>query len=182
MWTYLENYFNIKKSFVFYGSYHNEWRNQMVHVVFVPLIYTTTLSFLTKVKITPSLNLSQVGATLYALTFIIMEPVAGTLYAPLVYGMYYAATNFFAHCPLLAAAVNVVGWASQIIAHKFCEQRQPAFLEDPLQAIHSAVFFVWLEVLFHLGYNPAKKKELDALVAARIAKLNADGAAAQRNH
>lgn len=182
MWTYLENYFNLKKSFVFYGSYHHEWRNQIVHVLFVPTIFTTALGFASTMKITDTVNVSHVVAGFYALSFIIMEPLAGTLYAPVIAGMQYIGENICAPNVAVSAAVHVFAWAAQIFAHKFFEHRAPAFTEDPLQAIHAAVFFVWLEVLYALGYRPKERDELNALVRQRMAKMDAEEAAAKRAH
>lgn len=177
MWGYLENYFNLRKSFVFYGSYHHEWRNQLVHVTFVPAIFTTALSFLCRVKLTPSVDLSHVVATFYAGSFICMEPCAGILYAPVIAGMQLLASRVCSKHVTASVAVHLIGWIIQVLAHKYFEGRAPAFLEDPLQAIHAAVFFVWLEVLYYLGYRPKERDELDALVVERIAKLDAEAAA-----
>jgi len=47
----LQNYFDLKKSFVFYGAYHREWRNQLIHILCVPCIYTTSLQFASGVKL-----------------------------------------------------------------------------------------------------------------------------------
>ncbi|CAD2216567.1 hypothetical protein AGDE_01646 [Angomonas deanei] len=177
MWTYLENYFNLKKSFVFYGAYHSEWRNQFVHVVFVPLIFSSALSFAARLEITPTLNASHIVAVFYAASFIVMEPIAGALYAPLIAGMQYLGQHFFYDHVPLAIGVHLFGWAVQIFGHAFLERRKPAFMEDPFQAIHSAVFFVWLEVLYMLGYRPSEKKKLDELIKQRIATMEAEGAA-----
>lgn len=171
--SYLSNYFNLKKSFVFYGSYHNQWQNQLIHVLFVPAIFTTALAFLSKVPITEHINLSHLVAAFYAVSFTVMEPVAGLLYAPLIAGMQYLGQTVCAANIPVSIGVHLFGWASQIFAHKVCEGRAPAFLEDPLQAVHSAVFFVWLEVLYALGYRPKQKEELDALIRERIAKMDA---------
>ncbi|KAL7702029.1 2-hydroxy-palmitic acid dioxygenase Mpo1-like [Lotmaria passim] len=177
MIAYLENYFNLKKSFVFYGSYHHNWMNQMVHVIFVPAIFTTSMSFIAHIPITDKINLSHIVAAFYAISFLKMEPVAGALYAPVVGAMEYLGSRVLINYFPASLALNLFGWAAQIISHKWLEHRQPAFTEDPFQAIHAAVFFVWLELLFFLGYRPSEKEELEKLVQQRIARMNAEEAA-----
>eukprot|EP01127_Copromyxa_protea_P001870 TRINITY_DN1177_c0_g1_i1.p1 TRINITY_DN1177_c0_g1~~TRINITY_DN1177_c0_g1_i1.p1 ORF type:complete len:101 (-),score=32.50 TRINITY_DN1177_c0_g1_i1:66-368(-) len=61
------------------------------------------------------------------------------------------------------ATVKAVGWVLQILAHQVFEGRAPALLDNLLQAIVLAPYFVLLEVLFYFGYRPdlqAKFKEL----------------------
>lgn len=180
MLAYLENYFNLKKSFVFYGSYHHIWQNQMVHVIFVPAIFTTAMSFLARVPITGKVNLSHIVTAFYAVSFIKMEPVAGALYAPVLAAMEYLGAQVLVNHVPTSIAIHVFSWVTQILAHKFAEGRAPAFREDPLQALHAAVFFVWLEVLYALGYRPSQRAELEKLVAERIAKMDAAEAASKK--
>ncbi|KPI90754.1 hypothetical protein ABL78_0190 [Leptomonas seymouri] len=176
MHAYLENYFNLKKSFVFYGSYHRNWMNQMVHIVFVPAIFTTALSFIARIPITDKINLSHIVAAFYAISFLKMEPLAGALYAPVIGAMEYLGSQVLIHYVPASVAVHLIGWVAQILAHKLVEGRQPAFREDPFQAFHAAVFFVWLEVLFQLGYRPLEKEELEKLVKEQVAKMDAKNA------
>jgi 2-hydroxy fatty acid dioxygenase len=167
----MDNYFNLRKSFVFYGAYHNEYRNQIIHVVGIPTIFTTALHFASKVPIYGGINLSDVTALFYATSFIKMEPVAGILYAPLIFGMHYLANKTLAGHTSLAVALHVGGWIAQFIGHGFFERRAPALLDNLLQAVHAAVFFAWLEILFFCGYRPKLRKELDTLIAAEVKKF-----------
>ncbi|CAG9582810.1 Protein_of_unknown_function_(DUF962)_-_putative [Leishmania major strain Friedlin] len=173
MLAYLENYFDLRKSFVFYGAYHHKRSNQLIHVIFVPVIFTTAMSFLARVPITGGVNLSHIVTAFYTVSFIKMEPSAGTLYAPMIAAMEYLGSRVLIRHVPVSIGMHVLGWAAQIVGHKFIEGRQPAFMEDPLQAIHAAVFFVWLEVLFFLGYRPAMKAELEKAIKERIAAMNA---------
>ena len=69
----LADYFDIRKSFPFYGSYHNDKRNQLVHIAFVPVIFTTALTFGSFAAI-PSLgSFADAAALFYAVSFIKME-------------------------------------------------------------------------------------------------------------
>eukprot|EP00796_Vickermania_ingenoplastis_P006148 gene6148-4427_t len=169
--AYFAKYFKLKDSFVFYGAYHHEKRNKLVHIIGVPIIFSTALGLASKCRVTAHVNLSHAAAALYGVSFIVMEPLAGVLYLPLIAAMQQAGSAL-AHKNLsLCGGLQLLGWTSQILAHKFFEGQQPAFMDDPLQAIHSAVFFVWLEVLFALGYRKKDSAELESLIEARMKQL-----------
>ncbi|KAH0545088.1 hypothetical protein FGG08_000859 [Glutinoglossum americanum] len=104
-----------------------------------------------------------------------MEPVAGSLLAPLLlcgtaftnhltstYGM---TANYW------AIALHVASWMLQFIGHGVFEGRAPALLDNLIQAVFLAPLFVWLEVLFYLGYRPELRKRLDKAVEQELAKL-----------
>lgn len=167
---FLDGYFDLKKSFVFYAAYHKEWRNQLIHVACVPLIFTTAMQFASNVRIGP-VSLVDVTAVFYAGSFMKMDFVAGLLYSPIIYGMHYLATKTLQDHTQACVAVHVVCWLLQFIGHGLFERRAPALLDNPLQAIHAAVFFVWLEVLFFLGYKPKLHKSLMDLVDEETKKI-----------
>ncbi|ORC92006.1 uncharacterized protein TM35_000042200 [Trypanosoma theileri] len=171
IWAIVENGYTLRKGFVFYGAYHSDWRNQLVHIFFVPTIFTSVLSFLARVQITSSIDLSQIAAGVYAISFIKMEPGAGIPYAAVIAFMQYIASHHLKQRPKLSLAINVTGWIIQFISHAFFEKRSPALLDDPFQALHSSVFFVWLEVLFYFGYKPELKKELDMLISKKKVEI-----------
>ena len=56
---------------------------------------------------------------------------------------------------------QLASWAPQIAAHRFIEGRSPALFDNLAQAFLLAPFFVFLEVLFFLGYRPQLKKDID---------------------
>lgn len=180
LWSYLSmlssvaKYFQLENSYVFYGSYHHERRNKIVHILFVPVIFTSSLAFLSLIPITESINAAHAVVAAYATSFIAMEPIAGALYVPLMGAMLYIAQHICTQNLVLTAIVNVVSWAAQVLSHRFFEERSPAFTEDPLQAIHAAVFFVWLEVLYSVGYRQKTHRDLEARVRERISEMDCD--------
>jgi uncharacterized membrane protein YGL010W len=104
-----------------------------------------------------------------------MEPVAGAMLFPLIMGwtayanhllpIYGATANWW------AGGVNVVAWILQFIGHGKFEGRAPALLDNLVQALFLAPFFVWFEVLFFLGYRPELKARLDKAVEQEIKKF-----------
>ena len=104
-----------------------------------------------------------------------MEPVAGALLAPLLIGgaawgnhltsTYGPIANYW------AAGLHVFSWVAQFIGHGVFEGRAPALLDNLVQAIFLAPFFVWMEILFFLGYRPELKARLDKAVEQEIRKV-----------
>ena len=69
-----------------------------------------------------------------------------------------------------AGVIHIFCWYMQLHpGHGIYEGRKPALLDSVLQAFLDAPLFVWYEVAFACGYDPALKQELDAAVEARHA-------------
>jgi uncharacterized membrane protein YGL010W len=103
-----------------------------------------------------------------------MEPVAGAMIAPLIiggtaYGNYLTST-YGASANSWAGAVNIACWIAQFLGHGKFEGRAPALLDNLVQALFLAPFFVWFEILFTLGYRPDLKRRLDKAVDEEIRK------------
>lgn len=107
-----------------------------------------------------------------------MEPVAGAMLAPLlVSGTAYAnhlTSAYGMTANYIAIGVHIVSWLVQFVGHGVFEGRAPALLDNLVQAIFLAPFFVWLEVLFMLGYRPELKARLDQNVEKEIAKFKSE--------
>ena len=64
-----------------------------------------------------------------------------------------------------AGLVHLFCWYAQIHpGHGIYEGRKPALLDSAIQSFLDAPLFVWYEVAFACGYDPALKQELDAAV------------------
>lgn len=123
------------------------------------------------------LNLGTLAAITWGALYVLLEPVAGTLLAAIglaatAFGNYMrledsAATN------KVALATHVVCWVLQFIGHGVFEGRAPALFDNLIQAIFLAPLFVWLELLFMLGYRPELKARVDSHVEKELAKLQA---------
>lgn len=121
------------------------------------------------------LNLGTMGALLYSMLYILMEPVAGASIAPLIIGgtayanlltsTYGAVVNYW------ALGINIVCWIAQFIGHGKFEGRAPALLDNLVQALFLAPFFVWFEILFYFGYRPELKNRLEKAVQQQIKKF-----------
>ena len=77
--------------------------------------------------------------------------------------------------PKVSIGLHIVAWLVQFFGHGVFENRKPALLDSLGQSIHAAVFFVWLELLFFLGYKPRLHDDL--MKEARRLKAETTGKA-----
>ena len=103
-----------------------------------------------------------------------MEPVAGGILAPLLLaGTAYSnhlTTTYGSSANYWALGIFLVSWIAQFIGHGVFEGRAPALLDNLVQAIFLAPFFVWMEILFSLGYRPELKSRVHSAVEKEVAK------------
>lgn len=70
--------------------------------------------------------------------------------------------NVFAHKThnafIISSIIQGISWAFQFFGHFFFEKRAPALTDNVFQAFLLAPFFVFMELLFVLGYRPALLK------------------------
>jgi len=124
----------------------------------------------------PSLppNLGTLFTLLYAILYILMEPVAGGILAPILLAStayskqltstYGATANYW------ALGVFATSWIAQFIGHGVFEGRAPALLDNLIQAIFLAPLFVWMEILFACGYRPELHSRVESAVQTEVAK------------
>lgn len=126
-------------------------------------------------------DLGTIAAFSYSTLYVLMEPVAGGLLAPLI-----LAGTAYAHHLLSeygqtamnwAIGVHVFSWIAQFVGHGKFEGRAPALLDNLVQAFFLAPLFVWLEFLFMLGYRPDLQARLKIGVDKEISKYKAEKAA-----
>lgn len=110
---------------------------------------------------------------IYATFYILLEPVAGALVAPILLG----GTAFANHLLITYGpsmnywfgGIHVASWLVQFVGHGVFEGRAPALLDNLVQALLLAPLFVWMEVLFFFGYRPELKARYDESVKKQIA-------------
>lgn len=176
---------NLEKQLVFYGAYHHNKVNVGIHILCVPPILLTSFLLLTNTPAVPlptwlsvpnlPVNVGTVGAVLYSTLYVLMEPVAGALLAPILIGSTayanHLTSTYGATANSWAGAINIACWIAQFIGHGKFEGRAPALLDNLVQAIFLAPFFVWFEILFSLGYRPELKRRVDQAVEQEIQKF-----------
>ncbi|CAH0019479.1 hypothetical protein V2G26_000771 [Clonostachys chloroleuca] len=179
---------DLEQHLVFYGSYHHNKINVAIHVICVPLIlfsgftiatYTGTLISLPSWLTLPylNLNLGTIAASLYSALYLLLEPVAGFVLSAIclgaaAFGNYMRLANPDTTLKY-AVAIHVTCWIFQFVGHGAFEGRAPALLDNIVQALFLAPMFVWLEILFFLGYRPELQSRVNKKVREEVAKFNA---------
>jgi len=166
--------FDLERHFAFYGAYHSDSINVLIHTIFVwPILFTTlVLLYFTPALYTPSpqIGLFQSGflvfnfgflfTLIYAFFYVAFDKRAGALAALLCFvcwvGASFLASRLgFSLAWKVVLAAQLLCWTAQFIGHGVFEKRAPALLDNLLQAFLMAPFFVLLEVLqTFCGYEP----------------------------
>ncbi|KAI8884691.1 hypothetical protein K501DRAFT_217142 [Backusella circina FSU 941] len=158
-------------------------------MVFVPTIFWTALVFAANtgpffnVQDTPLAFLSNFGPNLsfftvvfYLIYYAILDPIAASLATPILLYASYSATNFLASNPnanMIALAIHITSWIFQFLGHGLAEKRSPKLMDNLVQALVSAPYFVFFEILFFLGYRPTLYKEVSEEIKKDVAAFRA---------
>ncbi|OWZ20719.1 hypothetical protein PHMEG_0004834 [Phytophthora megakarya] len=191
--------FDLEKQVTFYLSYHDNKINQYIHFACIWQIFISALCMfasLEEFSDPPSfaaslpygqymlLNPSCILAGVYMVWYILLDYVAGSLGAVLIFISYLFANYFvqdyapnqFEHPGWqIALGVHSFAWIMQFIGHGVFERRKPALFDSLDQALVTAPMFVLLEALFAFGYRPELYKRVSAAAKANIKAFRAAG-------
>jgi len=193
-------FFDLKKQFIFYASYHNDPVNVGIHLLCIwniawsGLALTHMLGVLAPAPNSLAslpllggvpLTLATIITAIYVIAYLMMDPIAGGLGALLMLVLnqwtyrLVAAGAPVAGYPLWQAvlAFHAAAWIAQFIGHGVFEGRAPALLDSWDQALITAPLFVLLEVLFFFGYRPTFYKECMKEVEQNLLELKKKKAA-----
>ncbi|XP_061366340.1 2-hydroxy-palmitic acid dioxygenase mpo1-like [Gastrolobium bilobum] len=184
--------FDLENHFAFYGAYHSNPVNIAIHVLFIwPIFFSTLLIlyFIPPFFNLPNLEFSLWGnhvflvwnvgflvALIYAIFYVTLDFKAGSL-AALLCAICWVSSSFVASLLGLSLAwkvvlvVQLVCWTGQFVGHGVFEKRAPSLLDDLVQALVMAPFFVLLEALQTLfGYEsyPGFHSRVQAKIDADI--------------
>lgn len=157
--------------FAFYAAYHDNYINQWIHIVCVPLILMSAFVMLGYVDLSPylpaafakaftgyvgtPLSASLLIASFYAAYYLYLQPGwLGASASVMVFVLLLLAVAWrdtFGESMAAAVALHVVGWIAQFYGHGVHEGRAPALLDNLFQALFMAPFFVYIEVLMKMG-------------------------------
>ena len=192
----------LNSQFTFYASYHDNLINQIVHIIFVPLI---VLGVCVLLSFPPSPNLPGITDTFEISASPIgyfngEYPVNYAFLYAFVHAVYYAILELPGFAGIVAgtgmitaylSASNMVkdytsefcwnfgwfgiifGFAIQIFAHQVFEKRSPAFLDNIYQAFVMAPLFVVMEFMFFFGYRSKFRQDVQVDVDANIKAFRA---------
>ncbi|EIN10393.1 DUF962-domain-containing protein [Punctularia strigosozonata HHB-11173 SS5] len=182
--------FDVRKQLTFYGAYHSNHTNVLIHMCCVPVLLWTFQAMITRIP-TPSwmprgytpindymaveMNWTTTFTVLYLLYYYILEPTAALIYTPQLVLSWLTATSFAHRNDIdnltIAGIINGVCWIAQFIGHGKFEHRAPALLDNIVGALVLAPFFVHLELLFSLGWRKDFHKELNNEIGKEITRI-----------
>ncbi|XVF09044.1 hypothetical protein REPUB_Repub07fG0056600 [Reevesia pubescens] len=168
--------FDLENHFAFYGAYHSNSINILIHTLFVwPILFSTlvllyftpTIFDVSQSGILPSgfnpvlvFNYGFVSTLIYGLFYVILDKKAGSLAALLCLACWVGASFLaeklgYSLAWKVVLAAQLLCWTGQFIGHGVFEKRAPALLDNLVQAFLMAPFFVLLEFLqSFFGYEP----------------------------
>lgn len=177
---------NLEKQLCFYGAFHHNPVNVGIHMTCVPLILLTSFLLLSN---TPTLiplpswleipylpfDIATLGSFGYAVFYILLEPVAGAILLPALMGWaaysHHLTTTYSPLVNQISTGIFIFAWVAQFIGHGVFEGRAPALLDNLVQALVMAPFFVFIEALFFFGYRPELQKRVNEGVSKELLKL-----------
>jgi uncharacterized membrane protein YGL010W len=125
-------------------------------------------------------DLGTIAAITWGGLYVLLEPVAGTALALICLAATALGNLLKADYPTAtyqaAIATHIVCWLLQFVGHGAFEGRAPALLDNLFQAVFLAPLFVWLEILFKLGYRPELQARVETAVQKEVAKFRASKA------
>ncbi|KAI7826715.1 hypothetical protein BX661DRAFT_183320 [Kickxella alabastrina] len=157
--------FDLKSELAKYGEYHSNKLNVSIHMVFPHELFSYSASIASALSQIPGpnplLNFTTLAMLGFISFYVILDPFAGLLTVPIIYAFLVTAQQFVLTTP------NGIGF----VGHGVFEKRAPALLNNLLQALVMAPFFVFLEVLFICGYRPGLQREVRSEIGIRILKF-----------
>jgi 2-hydroxy fatty acid dioxygenase len=173
----------LEKSFGFYASYHDNFMNQLIHVICVwPIFWTAVLFFQYTPEIEglqwikdsyPGCSCTWVLplAALYFFFYLFVElpGIVGPLCSGIVLFSYlsteYVKNTYSEFQPWrIATVVHILCWIAQFYGHGVYEGRAPALLDNLFGAIVMAPLFVTMEVFFMFGYKSKFRQRISEIV------------------
>lgn len=164
---------DIEGHLVFYRSYHFNKTNVRIHLMCIPIILLSAAMLVTPFTLWgsgyPHLNLASVLAWSYGTYYVLLDwPLGIPSFAFLAAFAYWSRWLYQGLSPAGqgrfvtgALAAHVTAWLLQFYGHAAHEKRAPALLDNLLQAIVLAPFFVVYEIAFACGFRKSVKTAMD---------------------
>lgn len=163
---------DLESQLVFYKAYHNTTINVLIHSVFVPLILFSSARILNDVPLGHGFTLAHLLALVFGTFYVMLHRPAGMLASSMLALMCYVLNNGQVRITVRQAwTVFVVSWIFQFIGHGFFEKRKPALLDNLVQSLVLAPYFILFELLFLLGLLPELRKSLQDRTDRELRRL-----------
>ena len=164
----------------FYGAYHSNFANQIVHLIFVPLILWSAFILLGLIH----RSLAFALWIAYSLFFLSLDPAVGMFASCFYFLVWYSADVIVRRTEkqgpkavpsiskkqaiFLGCFAQVLSWTIQVfVGHYIFEGTKPTLLDSITQAFSLAPFFVIYEALWMIipGFRADVKLEVQKHIA-----------------
>ena len=152
-----------------YRQYHQKKWTVFTHFAGVPLVMLAVFIFFGWVKLNVpgffSLSVAWLGVIVFGIYYLLLDLVIGAA-ATIMLIVLCAIANIFtttgpsALSLKLFVIIFILGWIFQLIGHAI-EGKKPALLDNFLQSVFIAPFFVTAEIFFMLGYKKTLQHAID---------------------
>ncbi|QLL32923.1 hypothetical protein HG536_0D04450 [Torulaspora globosa] len=168
---------DLRSQLRFYKSYHRQKANVAIHAVFVPTILFATMCMLHRVELYRGTTLTHVFTLGYSVYYLLLSLPVGLLATGILVLANVALDRKWVHMSLASElALFVLGWVCQFTGHAFFEKKRPALVDNLLQSLVLAPYFILFELLFKLGFMP----QLHAQLESDLSELTQDDRALLR--
>lgn len=145
-----------------YKLYHNEKTNVRIHMIFVPMILFSICCLTHRMPLGHGLNLADILTTAFSIYYVVLCFIPGIIASLLLFAVDWSLDEGKIQLSLCQELLLfAIGWAVQFIGHGYFERRRPALMDNLVQSLVTAPYFVLFELLFKLGFYQQLQNELE---------------------
>ncbi|CAI4039258.1 hypothetical protein SMKI_07G2390 [Saccharomyces mikatae IFO 1815] len=153
---------DLRSQLGFYKFYHNNPKNVFIHSIFVPTILFSSCCMLHRVTIYHGISLTALLSVFFFLFYCLLYLPTGLLAGLLLLLLNLALVDHRIHLSFKQeVSLFVIGWIFQFIGHGVFEKKRPALIDNVVQSLVLAPYFIMFEFLFKLGFMPQLKATLE---------------------
>ncbi|CAI4455326.1 AEL_collapsed_G0018810.mRNA.1.CDS.1 [Saccharomyces cerevisiae] len=157
-----EGLLDLRSQLGFYKFYHHNPKNVLIHSIFVPTILFSGSCMLHRVKIYQSISLTAVLSVLFSIFYCLLYLPTGLLAGALLLLLNLALIDHRVDLTFKQElGLFTIGWIFQFVGHGVFEKRRPALIDNLVQSLVLAPYFIMFEFLFKLGFMPRLKATLE---------------------
>ncbi|CCF57203.1 hypothetical protein KAFR_0C02100 [Kazachstania africana CBS 2517] len=157
-----EELFNLRSQLSFYKYYHSDRINVLIHSIFVPIILFSGCAILHHIKLYKAVTLTHLMSVLYGSFYCLLYLPTGLLASSLLLMINLCLDKNWVQISITESlGLFALGWVVQFIGHGFFEHKKPAVLDNLVQSLVLAPYFILFEFLFKLGFFETLNKQLE---------------------
>lgn len=150
----------------YYKSYHMNSHNVNIHLYCIPLILSSAIVILS------NFNLHWPLILCFSAYYIILDIPAGLIGSTYLFLIDILSNYLYSKFDntlviVISSIIHIVSWALQFYGHYHYEKRSPAVLDNLIQPLVLAPYFVIFEIFFMFG----KRGELENRMMSRATEL-----------